>query len=323
MSQISNGDYSFYLQIKDITNYFSYIVSVILFPTGFSLNVLIIILMKRENFSEQSIKFYYTLIAVNNNLILAFNFVTFLSSSVNNDAVLWSNFSCAFFGSSRIFTILSSWLNIALTFDRIIQTYYPYKYELIKRNKFKFLISICLFLASVLVSIPCFYFRIIETTSIDSLTSKTVITRSCTAPKTIVSIRDMITFLLRGIIPLFIILIMNSFLIYKLRRSKMYFLSNIELKKEYYFSCSIAVFNIFFIISLVPFVGSLLMLNIVQNMPGVTPISRIYVIAGFCYNIGIMFTTYNFCFTFFINFKFNVLFREEFLTIYYKLKNYL
>ena len=325
MSQLhnSNDDYSFYLEMKEIVNYLSYIVCIILVPIGLFLNLITIKLMSSKNFSNQSIKFYYILISVNNSLVLTFNFITFVSGSVGTEAVLWSNFSCVFFTSSRIFTILASWLNMALTVDRIIQTYFPYKYFWIKKNKIKICISVCLFIASVLLSIPCFYFRITVTTSIDSVTNKTIITKACTASKNIVSIRDVITFFLRGIIPLFTILVMNSFLMYKLKRSKLYFLNNNELKNEYYFSYTIAVFNFSFLFALLPYVGSLLVLFIVQNMPGVTVISRIYVIAGFCYNIGVFFATYNFYFAFFINFKFNVLFRQEFLTIYYKFKNYI
>ena len=323
MSQNSNDDYSFYLEMKEIANYISYTICIILFPTGFFLNVITIVLMKSKNFSNQSITFYYILISVNNNLILAFNFITFISASINNEATLWSNFSCVFFISSRIFTILASWLNIALTVDRIIQTYFPYKYFWIKKNKIKICISVCLFIASVLLSIPCFYFRITVTTSIDSVTNKTIITKVCTAPKNIIFIREIITFFLRGILPLIIILVMNSFLMYKLKRSKLYFLNNNELKKEYYFSYSIAAFNIFFIVLFLPYIGGLMMFFIVQNMPGVTAISRIYVIALFCYNIGVFSTTLTYCFAFLINFRFNVLFRHEFLSIYYKFKNYL
>ena len=325
MSQLqnSNDDYSFYLEIKEIINYLSYTVCIILVPIGLFLNAITIKLMRSKNLSNQSITFYFILISVNNSFVLTFNFITFISGSVGSEAVLWSNFSCVFFTSSRIFTILASWLNIAITLDRLIQTYFPYKYFWIKKNKIKILISACLFIASVLLSMPCFYFTITVTTSIDSVTNKTVITRACTASKNIVLIRDMITFFLRGIIPLITILIMNSFLMYKLKRSKLYFLNNNELKKEYYYSYSIAVFNIFFIISFVPYIGGLMMLFIVQNISGVTAISRIYVIAVFCYNIGVFSTTFTYCFAFLINFRFNVLFREEFLSIYYKFKNYL
>ena len=322
MSDKPSDEYSFYLTIKIVSNYFSYIVVVIVFPLGFLLNTISILLFNRKNFSGETIKFYYKLILINNNLILVINFVDYVSISINYDIALLSNFTCILSQSSRIFTIFASWLQVMVTIDRFIHICYPHKFVAIKKIKVLLVIVLVIFLLCLAMSYTLFYNRVVYVQSVDALSSTTITTKVCTSPSDILFIRDTITAISRALIPFIIVLIINSILMFKLKRIKTYFLSNPELKKEYYFAYSIAAFNVFFLVTLVPYLCSCLLMGFV-NALGFSIISRTYVISNMISNISITLTLYNFCFSFMINFKFNVLFREEVLHLYYKIKNYL
>jgi hypothetical protein len=318
---IASQDYSFYLQVKEVINYVIYFVTVIILPIGFFLNIISMLIFNRKNFSGETIKFYYNFILANNNIVIVINFITYLSQSLNNDIALLSNFTCVLSHSSRVFTIFASWLQVLVTVDRFIHIYYPHKCELIKRTKILLIIIFFIFTSCILICTVNFYYSIVEYTSIYSTTNKTITTRVCTAPKNIVFVRDIITVVARGLIPIILIGVFNSCLIYKLKNSKAYFFNNEILKKEYYFACSIAWFNIFFLATLVFYTLSLLLLNIVQNLAGVSMISRVYVISNIIMKLALITTIYNFCFSFFINLKFNILFRNEILILFYNLKN--
>ena len=322
MSTISTSqDYLFFLQTKEALNYLVYFVTVIILPIGFFFNIISLLIFNRKNFSGETIKFYYNFILTNNNIVIIINFITYLSQSLNNDVALLSNLSCVLSQSSRVFTIFASWLQVLVTVDRFIHICYPHKCELIKRTKILLIIIFFIFTSCILICTNNFYYSIVDNTSIDSTTNKTITAKMCTAPKNIVFVRDIITVVARGLIPIILIGIFNSCLIYKLKKSKTYFFNNEILKKEYYFACSIAWFNIFFLITLAFYTLSLLLLNVVQNLAGVSMISRVYVISNLVMTLGIITTIYNFCFSFFINLKFNILFRNEILILFYNLKN--
>jgi uncharacterized membrane protein len=67
--------------------------------------------------------------------------------------------------------------------------------------------------------------------------------------------------------------------------------------------------SIFFIISLAPFVISLTIMNIMSQLKQNT--TKAYLIVYLIYGLSVLLSTYNYCFTFFVNLKFNSLFRQE------------
>lgn len=325
----SNDDYSFYLTMKTLTNYLAYLVTVVLFPLGFIFNIISIVVFRRKNLREHPISFYNIIILINNNLVILINFIVYFTLSLSNDALLWSNSSCQFFSAAtRITTSMASWLYVAITMNRIRKICFQNKFPSLTNTKKKLFtklsfIVLVIFIVVLVTNIPHFYFGIETTNTFDTTTNKTIVKMLCTAPKNIIYIRDLIAIIVRAIVPLVIIGILNTILIFKLRIFKRKIESNSSNKKEYIFTYSVVVFNVFFIISLTPYVISLYFFNLQQENPSISITSKVYVITNWIYYFSLFLTLYNFCFSFLVNLKFNVYFRDEFFQLYYEIRNFL
>lgn len=317
MSSTSADDYSYFLYVKDAQNYIGYLISAVIFPISFALNIISVLFIYKQTFSGLTIRFYFVLSAITNNLVILINFFVYLTKAINNDITLWSNFWCAFFQFGRMFAIYSAWLQIMVTFDRLIKIGYPHRFQMLANIKFLSAIAGVLFIGSLVLALPNLFFRIQTITIYDTVTSK-----FCLAPSNIQYLRDQIMFFTRAALPIIFILILDILLIYKLKKAKLYFLNNNELKKEYYFAYSVAAFNIFFILSQIPNVICLLIMSYVQNS-GFSMISKVYVYANLAVNMSLIITLFSYCCSFFTNLKFNILFRNEVLIFFYELKNWL
>ena len=118
-----------------------------------------------------------------------------------------------------------------------------------------------------------------------------------------------------------LIIVINSFLIYKLIKTKNRFKNNLTSKREYKFAYSISALSVFFIVSLTPFVICVILLNFMTQANLVN--TKAYLVATLCYGISVGLTTYNYCFVFLINLRYNSLFRSETIKFFKECKLYL
>ena len=288
-----------------------------LLPIGLVFNILSIIVFQKRKFKNDTMGFYNIMTSVINVVLILMSFVIFFSQLITDDILLISNFSCKFFSYSlRLVPQWSSWLNVFVTVDRMISLTYPYKYNILK-DKVKLLILIVfLFVLLAVLNLPNLLFKLEIGTNLNSTSHK-----HCMANYSIVRARDIIVFLCRNTIPFFLMIIMNSYLIYKLIKFKIKYTERKSLKRDFIFSLSIMALNILFLTSFAPNLVALIYLNALDLDSTLSSEfeSEKSARALLFLSIGSVISTLDFCFNFFINLVFNKLFRAQFILFVYDL----
>ena len=162
----------------------------------------------------------------------------------------------------------------------------------------------------ILLHIPNVFLRIKTTSSFNNITNQTQTTKTCSAGSiNMDTVIDLIRIFVRAIIPFMLIIVINTLLVYNLIKCKAKF-KTISLKKEYTFALSVAALNVMFIISLLPFVFTVVILKVMNQLNMIA--TKTYIIVNFTYAVGLFtFGSYNYCFQFLVNLKFNSIFRHE------------
>jgi hypothetical protein len=267
----------------------------------------------RKQFSKYNIGFYNIYIAVNNNIVIILAFLIFYSQSKDDDVQLWSNVACKSINFIfRSLVMYNSWLNVLITVDRLLCIKYPNKYKHIEKRKFIYPILFFLLLGNMICNSPSLLLYVVSIQTYNQITNQTLITKKCTSAELAINIRDTLVIIFRILLPFLLMFIFNITIIKNLRRMKNNLNITRELNREYNFSFSIIALNMLFIISLLPNVVTLILLNVVQYGYKAQISSKSYAIINFCFSISILIATYSHVFPFLVNLKFNKLFRKEF-----------
>lgn len=287
---------------------------------GLISNTISIFVFIRKKCWESTIGFYNVIMSINYNIIIVLNAFIFFPQVLGNDMLLWSDFNCVFFFyGSRVATALASWLIVMASVDMLLRVTTRNRIHFFTKKK-NLLVIIGIILMIVIISnFPNIYVRVQTTVSFNITTNQTKISKICAPISVEMDILiDLIRIFVRAIIPFVLIIVINSFLIYKLIKSKLKFNTN-NLKKEYSFAMSIASLSIFFILSLLPFVVTVIILKILKHLNITT--TKLYIIVNFCYSVSIILCTSYICsFQIVTNLKFNNLFRQEFLNMFKEIK---
>ena len=283
-------------------------------PSGIALNILSTIVFSRKKFLKLTMGFYNIAISAVNIIFATFGIITNIGQTIGKDFTLMSGFSCIFLTFAiRVFSEMSSWMNVFVTVDRMISITYPNKYPFLKNKKILSTLILVQFMILCILNIPNFFFKIESIETLNPYTNMTVTTKSCTSSSSIVTIRDIIVLVLRVILPIILMISMNVYLMYKLIKEKTKFKRLNELNKEYHFAFSIFFMNILYTLLLLPTFIALIYLNIIQYAQASNIQSREVLIGQFAYTVGLSIASYELFFTFFVNILFNKIFRKEFL----------
>ena len=295
--------------IVDANKKILFYLSIIVFPVGFVLNIASMLVFTSKTFRKCNIGFYNTFIAVNNNLTLIFAFLIFFTQSSGNDVLLWSNISCRSLNYIyRVFVMNNSWLNVLLTLDRMVCLGHQNKYKYIKSKKTICLMIAGVFLVVMAINLPNSMFSVISVSHNNSLTNMTETSKLCSSVD--IGLRDGLTIIFRIILPFILMFCFNVSLIKNLFAMKKKLKVSRELQKEYNLASSIVALNVLFFTSLLPNAICLILLNIVQY-GFISQLSSLSLaVVNVCFSISIFFASYNDAFPFFINLKFNLLFRK-------------
>ena len=317
-----SNEMSFILYIMNINYNILFYLSVIIFPLGIFSNTISILVFMRKQFAKYNIGFFNIYIAISNNILLFLSFFVYYSQSKNNDILVWSEFTCKFFNYViRVFVVNNSWLNVLIAFDRWLCIKYPNKYKFMENRKFMYLYLVLIMLFSMICHSSNLLLNIVSTTSFNPSTNQTTTTKLCTTNEIIVNIRDGLTIIFRSILPFIVMLILNISLIRNLLNMKKKLNMTRSLSRELNFSFSIIALNILFLISILPNMVCLILLNIYQYGFKSQLTSKNLVIINLAFSASLYFLTYNFSFPFFVNLKFNKLFRKEFLLLLKNLRS--
>lgn len=190
-----------------------------------------------------------------------------------------------------------------------------------ENRKFMYLYLVLIMLFSMICHSSNLLLNIVSTTSFNPSTNQTTTTKLCTTNEIIVNIRDGLTIIFRSILPFIVMLILNISLIRNLLNMKKKLNMTRSLSRELNFSFSIIALNILFLISILPNMVCLILLNIYQYGFKSQLTSKNLVIINLAFSASLYFLTYNFSFPFFVNLKFNKLFRKEFLLLLKNLRS--
>ena len=296
--------------IKDISSKFVYFNDIIIFPIGIILNALTLLVFARKKLCNTSMGFYNQLIAMTNFSLMILGFINHHNTGFN----LISDFTCISFAYSyRVILETSSWLNTFISIDRLIWVLYTNKSAFVKLKKCLHSATSVLFLALLLVNVPNLFFKLSSTQTIEylivngSCENRTGVRIECTASSELVYWRDKIYFLSRNILPYFLSIGISSCLLFKLTMTKQKFCYAKALRAEYHFAKSAACLNLFFVVCLFPNVvvmSYMQLFGIEETVKGDTILDFVLLVSkyvAFYFNV----------FSFFVNYKFNSLFKRE------------
>ena len=325
MSQVSN-DFAFFAYLNKIDkeyNFYTFIVVINLGLIGNVVNILIFTI-RRRNFSNSTMGFYNLLMSACNIFSLITAYVYMFPVSLGRvSLVVASNLGCPLLSYFiRIFFMMSSWLSVMVTFDRMVCVTFPTKILFISDKKRLSWIAALLFVVILALSTPNLLFRVENL-----LTTYGTISKQCVASASITAIRDLIGLIVRFIMPIGLETVLNIVLIYKLIKHRKSLNNTRDLKREYRFAFTIALLNVLYFVFEVPTFVITLYLNFagynhaVTNNQAIVAPTRESAIANLVFDLSLVFASFRFTCLFYVNFFVNKMFRREFMRIFVDFKS--
>ena len=287
-------------------------------PIGLVLNFISILVFARKEFKKTTIGFYNIIICLVNISSLIFLFIINYGESIGKDILTSSSINCtAFSFLIRFLYLYPAWLQIVISIDRLICISCPLEYKDKKHKKICIsLILAILFLLVLLLNIPSMFTKLNVEVELNITTNKTTTIKYCALGRNLIFIRDLINFTLRLIVPIVLLAAFNSIILFKLVRLRKEFSNfNSFMVKEYKFTLSTLVLNVFYLISLVFNLILILLINTFQyDFDYINGNIKFDKTNRFFY-IGLSMLAYNYICNFIANIKTNVYFRKELINL--------
>jgi hypothetical protein len=286
----------------------------IIFGTvGLVANVIGILVFKRKAFANKAIGIYNIIIANVNNCVIIISLISYSPLYFNQNPLLWSSASCKILHFlQHTFTVLSSLLDMMITFDRMIRISFPSKFMALKKQSNVIFITLCFLFLSIGLNSFCFKYKIQDTsfidTSFDNQTTESIMP-SCMLDYSLLLSLNIITIIIRIILPFTVMIVSDIILIYKLKKEK----GERYSKKEKSFSHSVLALSILFLITHLPF-GILLIYQTILEFGDSN--YRTNFTVSLLYEFSLVIASYNYVFPTLVNLIFNKLFRQEFNTLF-------
>ena len=300
----SADDIAFAMYMRQVVTYEVFWFAVIFCSFGFLMNMLSIIVFRRKIFWGTTMGFYNIVIACVNNFAIIFACWLYIPPFFNANATLHSQAECVLINFfQRVFTRLSSWLDVMIVVDRLIRISSPLKHEFMKRPKYLSLIILGLFVCSLAATAQALEYKLVAT----AIANSTATTVKCSVDKlTLLSI-NITTIATRVVIPFAIMLVSNIFLIYNLKRVR----QERWMRREVSFAWSVIALSGLFFLTHLPY-SVFLIWQTVLAYTDIHPLSRMSTIVNAAHTFSLELTSYNYILPAVVNLMFNKLFRDEF-----------
>lgn len=316
--------------LKRIQLDFLFYASTILTSIGILFNMLSILVFLRKSLRSTIMGYFNIILAIFNILVLLAFFTQYFTTSIGKDSTLISNASCkTIHFVSRVLLHTVSWIQASMAIDRMLRISFSTKFTNIINNR----LILSAILAFLLIFILGLNFANLTQKLVYNSTSSTSINENqtvtievkCTSTFSFILARDIVSLLMRSILPFLIMLICNSILVKLIISSKRKFKRNngkrSESTKEYQLAFSIIALNIIFLITNVPIAIVLILDNYFSNeFNGSRVSAAIFLLLHYIFGY---FGSLNYILTFPINLKFNKIFRIEFFKTLSYLKSIL
>ena len=317
---MNNEDLAFISSIVGIQKSLLFYWSLIVFNMGFVLNSFSIILYMRKKLASSPIAAYNIYIALTGNICIVLLYISFLPQSYGINLYAYSDLSCKLNSFLlRIFTQMISWLNVLMSLDTMLSVLAPSKYKSHKTNRLVYCVFAFVFVCLCVVNSANLWFRVMVVQQIyDPLTNTTLNRVDCVSATIIMQTRDMISIIVRILVPFTLMLITNVSLIVGLFRIKISLKQNNSLRRERRLSVSVLAQNLLFIVFMAPQAVAIVYQYLVSYytiQSNLTNSTRFQVIFNLAILCSSALSTNTICFTFVINLVFNKLFRQECLRL--------
>lgn len=207
---------------------------------------------------------------------------------------------------------VSSWMCVLITFDRFIFVLYDQdeKFRFMKKKKNLALIILGIFFSLAILDIPNLFFGLV-------VNEKTGAS-SCTAPFAILITTDIMTSFIRTYIPMILMLVFNFIMIRKIfSKKRLTTNQSSQKRKEYQFTIAVMAYNVYFFVFNFPFALFYIFNDV--NLYNGALIGDFGAIYSFLNFVFLNLTLCQPALSFFINFAFNKLFRQEIFMLFEKL----
>jgi hypothetical protein len=305
------------VNLQKITNLFVYYSFLTLSNLSFLSNILNILVCSRMKIRKNTFSLYNTFMSLFNMLSLVFSYLIYFPSSIGRqDLLLKSTLNCLLITYfNKICVQMCSWLNVSLSIDRTICVAFPNRFLFHKRKRNIILMCSSLFLVICLVNVENFLGNITIRTYLASAENRTLSFLYCISLSPVGPVSDIISQVMRTVLPVLLEFLLNAILIYKLWRSRS---RNVQVKRslyrDYKFAFLIVILNFLFLITQTPLMVVTIyicVINYVSQANSTFENDTYLVITKYLPVLTGVFATYMFGSIFFVNLFFNRIFQME------------
>ena len=304
MSEISNTSYTEYIfEIQRVLNIH---LALAFLPFGILLNLFSIYVFTRKKF--QNNKFSYLsiwLILVETNSVLTGFFPYKFLPAIGIDFYLSSELNCKILTYVRRICIQSaSWSQVTCALDRFLSVKFPNKIDLLK-NKWKnvFIITTLILCSLSIVNIGNLFYKL------DSTLKNNITQTACIATLEGYFVTDMLSVLMRNILPFTLMLSLNVIIAKEFIQSKNKLGKNSNNQREWQFTFTIICTNCIFFLLQIPLLVMYIIDNIYRIYPSSNENQKAAIVLAL--DIATFVSFLNNILPFCINVTFNKLFRSE------------
>lgn len=309
--QITNSPHvatSFGIQVTQKQIDIAFFCVSILGGIGFILNLIGMVVFSRKRFKKCTMGSYNIAIAIVNNIIITVIIWNYVPFYFNINPLTTCLATCILINYlQHCFTVVSSWLDMFITIDRMLGITFPKKFENTKKRKNIYLLTFFVCFISILIHTPFLKYKLVSSSTklnnTNNTQSKSIL---CQTDNDNLLTINVITIIFRIMIPFLVMIISNIILINNLKKVKRERYS----QKEASFTHSVVALNILFFATHLPFAILVIYQTILKYKQYVL---TKYIKITLAYEISVILTSYNYVLPTVINFVFNKLFREEFI----------
>lgn len=277
-------------------------------------NVLSFIIFSRKKFKNTIFDTYFRYMTITDTLTMPYSMTVYLITRFELSIPDWNIFYCKYVVYlTFVSPSISAWLLVGISFDRMINIVFPFKFSIIKKKKlFQYLYCLLASFCCMAVYSPVFiYFQFNSKSNFDNQTNQTISFYYC-EQKPEVSIISQFDIFYANVLPVVIMVIFNIVTIKTLFQSR--FKSSIGLtKRDIRFAFTSFTLNFFFFFLLI--VSQIYFLFFPYSYLEPSEQSQ------FWQTITSSIYTINFSLIFYVNLIINSMFREELFKIIAKIKN--
>lgn len=324
-SEFSDSELIYIQFAKQTAKDMNYFFSIIILPIGVILNLIsVYVFLRRSLNTNTNMGFLCAVLCAFN--VVALSSATIINALLFNEIKVEDNSlsACKFFGLwTRWILHLPSFQQVFMSIDIYISVTYPNRFKNFRSKKNYTKLIIVMVLLTFLINIT-YLFNNYDISSLDTSTynnltnltdNTTTDTITCSGFEGVELLADIINVLMRCLIPFSIMLVLNILMSKNLFRSKRLIIRKGSMKKEYQFAISVVAMNFFFLVIYTPWSITFIIYQVYVFVP---ELSNAYLaeIFRFFQTIANCLAYINNFSVFFINFIFNVLYRNELLVLF-------